>query len=84
MKEKTYILKGHVTTDATEIKRIIRDQYEEFFVCVHIQFYCNKATCTLLTFKTEHHLSFPVKQKEKFKNKQEQNYNRECQLQIRC
>ena len=34
-------------------------------------------------FKTEHHLSFPVKQKEKFKNKQEQNYNREFQLQIR-
>ena len=34
-------------------------------------------------FKTEHHLSFPVKQKEKFKNKQDQNYNRECQLQIR-
>ena len=33
MKEKTYIyiLKGHVTTDATEIKSIIRDQYEELY-----------------------------------------------------
>ena len=50
---------------------------------IHISFYCNKATCTLLMFKTEHHLSFPVKQEEKFINKQDQNYSRECQLQIR-
>ena len=34
-------------------------------------------------FNTELYLSFPVKQKEKFKNKQEQNYNREFWLQIR-
>lgn len=41
-----------------------------FILCVgaHIQIHCNKAICIPLTFQTEHHLSFPVKQKgKKFK-----------------
>lgn len=33
-------------------------------LCVCIYFYCNKATCILLTLKTEHRHFFTVKQKE--------------------
>ena len=63
------------------LKSVLREKRQ--ILCVHIQFYCNKATCTLLTFKTEHHLSFPVKQKENLKINRNKITIEKCQFRIR-